>query len=119
MVKGQSTLEALISFTILILFLTIIFAVLSTSYDSEIEYSIYLKAKTELENLALRANFISTSTNVYTKTSLSLPPGIGYSGNELTKDINTKKISAPVLAEMRFIFNDKNYVVNRLDGEPI
>lgn len=116
--KGQSTLEALIAITVLVLILSVVFSFISKFYYSELDNNRYLQAKMELESLAFRSNFISTSTAPYTKTSLSLPPNIGYSENELTR-INDTRISAAVLAEIKFIFDDKSYVVNRLTGEPI
>ncbi|MFA5382312.1 MAG: hypothetical protein WC356_04035 [Candidatus Micrarchaeia archaeon] len=117
--KGQSTLEALISFTILILIIGIVFSSINTSHTSELNNNKMIEAKMELENIALRSNFISTSTAPYTKTPFVIPAYIGYTGNEITKDIEGKKISSPVLSEIVWAFGDKRYVVNRLDGEPI
>ncbi len=121
MKKGQSTIESLISFTVLILIISLIFTTLNSSYKKEIENNRVTEIKTELENIALRSNFIRTSTAPYTKTPFNIPPYTGYTGNELTREENGTKISALVLAEISFAFNqgDKGYVVNRLDGEPI
>ncbi len=117
--RGQSTLEALISFTVLILIISFVFTGIIDSYTSEVNNNNFLKAKTELENIGLRSNFISTSTAPYTKTSFNIPAYIGYTGDEITKDLGGKTISSPVFSKIGWAFGDKRYVINRLDGEPI
>ena len=117
--KGQSTLEALIAFTILLLIIGMVFSVINNSYSSEVNNNEIIEVKVELENLGLVSNFISTSTAPYTKTPYSIPKYIGYTGNEITKDLNKKTISSPVLSRIVWAFNEKAYVINRLDGEPI
>ena len=128
--KGQSSLEALIAVTILILVIALFLSSISNSYKAEIINNEIIQATVELESLAMRSNFLSTNT-FYVKTPFTLPGYVGYTGGELTKLIGTKNvtqttegdypvvISVPVLSKIGWVGLVKRHVANRLKGEPI
>ena len=117
--RGQSSLESLIAVAILVLVIAIFLSSVNEFYKEEVKNNEIIQAKVELENLALRSNFISTSTAPYTKTPFNLPAYVGYTGGEITKTLEDNTVSAPILSEIGYAFGEKRYVANRLEGEPI